>query len=265
MLGFLLGLILVEVIYIFLERFGETWWIWAACFWLFLSFVLAKITPNVIIPLFYKYQTLNNPSLRNRIFKLFDSCRVSLKDVYAIDMSTKTKKANAFLCGLVTSRRVVLSDTLLNEFSDDEVEVVVAHELGHLKHSDILKMLFIQAVVIFVGLFLVAQLLKKALIVFQLKGIDDIAFLPGILFVFMIFSFILQPVLNGYSRVMERAADRYSLEKTGNAQAFVTLMFKLGEMNLSEFLPSRAIEIFLYDHPPIQKRVDAAREFLRKQ
>lgn len=263
LLGLALGFILLEVIYLFLGRFPEYWWIWAGCFWLLFSFVLAKLTPNFIIPLFYKYQPINNPSLRDRIFKLFASCRVFLKDVYAINMSAKTKKANAFLCGMGQSRRVVLSDTLLDEFSDDEIEVVIAHELGHLKHADILKMLFVQAVVVFLGLYAIAELLKKALIHAQLKSIDDISFLPVLLLAFMIFSFVLQPVLNAYSRMVERMADRYSLEKTSNANAFITLMTKLGQMNLSDFYPSRFIEIFLYDHPPIGKRIAMAREHLR--
>ncbi len=262
-LGFIIALILIEAVYIFLSKFYDTWWIYASVFWLFLSFVLAKITPNVIIPLFYKYQPIREASLRDKIFKLFKSCDVSLKDVYSINMSAKTKKANAFLCGMGKGRRVVLSDTLLNEFKENEIEVVVAHELGHLKHLDILKMLLVNSLVIVLGLFCVDHVLKKILAFTSLTRIDDIAFFPVFILSIMSFFFIVSPLLNYYSRVIEVAADRYSLEKTHNVNGFISVMLKLAAMNLSELNPTPITEFFFYDHPPIKKRVDFARAFQR--
>ncbi len=256
LLGFVVMLLLVETIYVLLRQFPATWWLGAGFVWLFISVILARIMPNIIIPLFYKYIPVENQELRERIFGLFKSCQVSLKDIYAINFSSKTVKANAFFCGLGKSRRVVLSDTLLNNFSTSEIEVVVAHELGHVKHNDVVRMLCINSGVIFAAFFMMDQILKKFLVASGLQRIDDIAFFPMLVLGFIILSLITTPLINAYSRVMEKRADVFSVAKTKNPMAFISLMKKLGEMNLSEFSPSWLIEMFFYDHPPIQKRID---------
>jgi len=229
---------------------------------LFLTFVMAKITPNIIIPLFFKYSTVENENLKHKIFKLFDLCKVSLEGVYSINLSQKTKKANAFLCGIGKTRRVVLGDNLLEKFSPDEIEIVIAHELGHYKHRDILKLLLMNSVIIFSGLYLVDKFLKYALVKLNLNSVADIAFFPILVLILMVFSFILMPIINGYSRKIEKDADKFSIEKTNNPQAFIDVMQKLGEMNLSEFSPNSFVEIFLYDHPPLAKRIKFAAQYL---
>lgn len=260
-IGLVIALLLIEVIYIFLENFPYHWWIGAGLFWIFISFILAKLTPNFIIPLFFKYEPIDNEDLRERVFQLFKTCEVSLKDVYVINLSSKTKKANAFLCGFGKNRRVVLSDTLLTNFSVLEIEVVVAHELGHYKHKDILKLLSVNAVIIFLGFYLIHLFFQFALINFQLTGIDDISFLPMGILIFMLFGLVTTPILNWYSRVIERAADRFSLEKTKQPKDFISMISKLGEMNLAEFAPSKFTEVFFYDHPSISKRIKFAEMF----
>jgi len=260
-LGFCISLVLIEVIYCLLGRFPEHWWIGAGSFWLFVTFVLAKLTPNFIIPLFYKYQPIENLALKKRIFELFERCQTGLKDIYAIDLSRKTKKANAMLCGVGKNRRVVLSDTLLAHFNDEEIELVVAHELGHYKHRDIVKILFLSGAVTFIGFFLIHQYFRYAVGAYHLSGIDDIAFLPVVLCAFMLFGIVTGPILNGYSRRIEREADRFSIETTRKPKVFITMMQKLGEMNLADFDPSPFIEWFLYDHPPIGKRIAFALGF----
>lgn len=260
-LGLVLSVVLVCVIYWFLGRMEHGWWLAAGCFWLLLSFVLAKLTPNVIVPLFYKYKEISNEPLKQRIRQMFTDCKTTLKDIYAIDFSSKTKKANAFICGLGQSRRVVLSDTLLSEFADEEIEAVVAHELGHYRHRDILKLLVVNAAVTFSGLYLIDKILNSAGGYFGFNGIDDIASLPLFILVFSMFGMLLSPLLNWYSCRLEKAADRFSLQMTGKPNVFIAMMNKLGALNLAEFQPNRFIEIFFYDHPPIQKRIEFAREF----
>lgn len=261
LIGLIIALVAIEVIYVFLARFSHNWWIWAAIFWLLLTFVLAKLTPNVLIPLFYKYSDIEDDSLRNQIMNLFKNCQVSLKNIYSIDLSTKTKKANAFLCGVGKNRRVVLSDTLLKGFSNDEIEVVVAHELGHYKHKDIIKLLFVNAGSTFVGLFLISQFLEFALEYMGLTRIDDIGFFPMLVVALMCFSLVAMPLMNGYSRMIERHADHFSLEHTNKANEFISVMEKLGQMNLAQMRPSWLVEFFFYDHPPLYKRIAFARNF----
>lgn len=261
LLGLALSIVLVCVVYWLLGRMETAWWIAAGSFWLFLSFVLAKLTPNVIVPLFYKYKNIDNEPLKRRIHQMFRDCRTTLKDIYAIDFSSKTTKANAFICGLGTSRRVVLSDTLLAEFADEEIEAVVAHELGHYRHRDILKLLVVNTAVIFAGLLIIDKILKRAVSHFSFSGIDDIASLPLFILVFSLFGLIVAPAINWYSCRLEKEADRFSLEVTGKPSVFIAMMNKLAEMNLAEFQPNRFIEIFFYDHPPIRKRIEFARAF----
>jgi STE24 endopeptidase len=261
LLGLAMAMILIEAVYLFLGRFPLYWWIAAGSFWFFFSFILAKITPDVIIPLFYKYQPIGKESLRARMFALFKKCEVGLKDIFAIDMSAKSNKANAFLCGLGNNRRVVLGDTLLKDFSEEEIEIVVAHELAHYKHKDIAKLLLANASVVFAGFYLIHLFLRFAVDAYQLSGLDDIAFLPILLLSFSLFIFMTAPVLNGYSRRLERQADKFAIETTRNPEGFIGMIRKLGEKNLAEFEPSTFIEIFLYDHPPIAKRIAYARAF----
>jgi len=260
-LGFVIALLVIEVIYALLGQFPEHWWIGAGLFWIFVSIVLAKLTPEFIVPLFYKYQALENASLKKRIFDLFEKCQTGLKDIYAVDFSRKTKKANAFLCGIGKNRRVVLSDTLLAHFNEEEIELVVAHELGHYKHGDIAKFLFLSGTVTFAGFYIIHLYFRYAVGAHQLTGINDISFLPMVLGVFMLFGIGTSPILNGFSRAVEVEADRFAIETTAKPKVFISMIQKLGEMNLAEFTPSRFIEWFLYDHPPIAKRIAFARGF----
>jgi len=185
-----------------------------------------------------------------------------LKDIFSINFSSKTKKANAFLCGIGKNRRVVLSDTLLSSFTADEIETVIAHELAHYKHKDIFKLLVANALIIFLGFYLLNKFLYFAVIHFHLNRIDDIAFLPILLLVFMLFGLLTAPLLNGYSRLLEKQADQFSLETTKKPMDFISMMNKLCEMNLGEFKPNRLVEIFFYDHPPVYKRIQLAEKYL---
>lgn len=259
-LGLVLSVILVEVIYYLLCHFPYHWWMGAAGFWLFLSLFLARIMPDVIIPLFYKYTPIENEELRQRIFSLFEKCRVGLKDIYAINLSAKSKKANAFICGLGRSRRVVLSDTLLEDFSPEEIEAVVAHELGHHKNRDIGKLIVGNSLLIVLAFYLMDKLLGEVL---SSVGVmkQDIAGLPMVMLGMLIFSFVTTPFVNAFSRWLEIGADRFSLKLTGKPEAFITMMEKLGKLNLEEFSPGLFDEMMFYSHPPIRRRIEKARAF----
>jgi len=254
-------LVLVEIIYFLLGKFPNHWWVGAGCFWLLLSIFLARILPNVIIPLFYQYSKIENEDLRKGILGLFDRCHVPVQDVYTINLSSKTKKANAFVCGLGKKRRVVLGDTLVSNFSVPEIEAVVAHELGHYKNKDIIKLIAVNAFVVFWGFFLVHKILNYLLLSWGGIAISDIASLPIFTLSMMIFGFLVTPILNAYSRKLEVAADKFSLDFTKNREAFSSMMEKLGQMNLAELNPSWINEMMFYDHPPIPKRVQFAKNY----
>ncbi len=257
LLGFAVLLVSVEVMYFFLIWARGQWWIWVGVFWLFLSLILARLTPQFIIPLFFKYAQVQDENLKKAIFELFRKCNVTLKNVYTVDLSSKTKKANAFMCGVGKERRVVLSDTLVNNFSVGEIETVIAHELAHYKHHDIIRLLVVNTLVVLGGLWSIDQVLRNA----GVTQLQDIGHLPLLAFVLTIFSFLMMPLLNGYSRRREEKADEFCLCVTQKKDEFISMMQKLGAMNLAEPQPMAFNEFLFYDHPPIYKRIKMAQEF----
>ena len=261
LISFVITVIAVETVYLFLRSYPDTWWIWAGAFWLFLMLVLARITPTMIIPLFYKYSDIKNEELKKGILDLFEKCRLKVKDAYMVDFSAKTKKANAFVCGFGKSRRVVLSDNLVNQFSIPEIETVVAHEIGHYKNHDIVRLTAVNSAVTFLSFFLLDVFLKKMLIFGNIAYIYDIAFLPIIVVGLTVFSLATMPVLNGYSRFIERNADIFCLTVTRRPKDFISMIDKLGKMNLAEFESHPFIEKFFYNHPSIAKRIKLAEGF----
>jgi STE24 endopeptidase len=254
------SLILVEAVYYFLSVFAGTWWLWAAGFWFFVSILLTKIFPKVILPLFYKYAPLENGALREKIFGLFSKYGISLRDVYVLDFSKKTVKANAMVAGLGATKQIFLSDTLVQSFSPQEIEVVLAHEVGHYLHRDTFKIVLsgvCSALVSFYG----ASVAMGALIHrFGFLALSDIAGLPLLLTILLATGLVLLPLQNSYARLLEKRADRFALDATRNPAAFLTLMQRLGQKNFSDFSPSKIVEIFLYDHPPLSARIKMAQE-----
>ena len=255
--------ILVEVLYLFLRHFAATWWIWTAIFWILFTIVLSRVAPVLILPLFFKIKPLADKDLYARLMSLAMKCDTAIKGVYEMDMSRKTVKANAALAGLGKTRRIILADTMLKEFTHDEIEAVLAHELGHHKKGHIMKLLVFGAAANFTGFYIVSLVFNALSWHLNLRGISDLAGFPFLLLIFFFFALVMMPVQNGLSRVFERQADRFALEMTGNPDAFISMMGKLGDQNLSDRDPNRLIEIFLYDHPPIGKRLKAAEAYKR--
>ncbi|MCA9400173.1 MAG: M48 family metallopeptidase [Candidatus Omnitrophica bacterium] len=260
-LGVVLFLVLGNAVFYFLGRDAHDWWIWAGGFWLLISFVIAKLTPNVLVPIFYKYSDLGDEHLKGLIQKLFNKCSVALKNVYKIDMSSKTNKANAFVCGMGKGRRVVLSDTLVEDFTAEEIEVVVAHELGHYKHHDILKLFALNALLIFSGLYFVHTILGGIITRTPATGYGDISLLPLFFLLLTVFNLGMAPAINFLSRVIERQADAFSLKVTQNRDAFISTMQKLADMNMEELTPPQWVKVLMYDHPTIYDRIKFAKEF----
>jgi STE24 endopeptidase len=237
----------------------EFWWLVAALCFASMLVLLAQLAPVLLLPLFYTFTPLERPALARRLVALAERSGARVLGVFEWRLSDRTRKANAALTGIGRTRRILLSDTLLAEHSDDEIEAVLAHELAHHVHHDIWKAMALEAVLMTLGFYLADRMLGAAVGHFGLAAKSDVAGLPLLVLAGGAVSLALLPLANAVSRAHERRADRYALELTGNAAAFASAMKRLGAQNLAEERPSRLVEVLFYSHPPIAARLEAAR------
>lgn len=242
------------------SRPGDWWWISATVFAV-ATIGLAQVAPVLLLPIFYTFKPLDRPALAERLLKLAASARTSVNGVFEWVVSSHTKKANAALAGLGTTRRILLSDTLLSDYSEDEIEVILAHELAHHVHRDLWRGIAVHAAALFGGFAVASRVLGAVAEPLSLRGLSDPAGLPVLMLAGGAWTFMLLPLVNAISRAQERAADRYALTTTRNVDAFVTAMRRLSQQNLAEEYPSRLVRWLFYSHPPIRERIEAARAF----
>src|SRR4051812_24572970 len=179
LVGLVIGTIVVELVYFTIRQWPLHWWLvgWALFIGLFV--LLAQLAPVVLFPIFYKFEPLNNEELRKRLVVLSERAGTRVRGVYKWHLSEKSKKANAALTGLGATRRIILADTLLDQYSNDEIEAVLAHELGHHVHRHILKSIFVQAGVTLAGFYLANEVLRYAVERANMfNGMSDFANLP---------------------------------------------------------------------------------------
>jgi STE24 endopeptidase len=268
--GFLVGVVLasivVEILYFIIREFPQHWWIiaWAAFLGLFV--LMAQLAPVVLFPIFYKFEPLDNDELKSRLVGLSERAGTRVRGVYKWNLSEKSKKANAALTGLGNTRRIILADTLLENYSADEIEAVLAHELGHHVHRHILKSIAVQAGITLIGFWAANWVLHYAVDrTHMFVAVSDFANLPLLVLVSTVLSFVLLPALNAYSRYNERQADRYAFQSIPSVGPFISSMNKLADQNLAERTPSRWVEWFFQSHPAISRRVTAAEGWARLQ
>jgi STE24 endopeptidase len=223
--------------------------------------LLANLAPVLIFPIFFKFKPLENPSLRERLLELSRRAGTRVKGVFEWKLSEKSKKANAALMGLGNTRRIILSDTLLEQFQDEEVEAVLAHELGHHVHHHIWQSIALQGAATFVGFYLIHRTLDWLGPHFGFQGAGDFANLPLLALVTTVLSLVLLPAVNSYSRALERQADTYALRAIPSPGPFISSMEKLADLNLAERQPNPWIEFIFHSHPSIQKRNEFAEKF----
>jgi STE24 endopeptidase len=258
-LGLVLGAFLAEIVYALIRISPQYWWLiaWAIFIGLFVFF--AQIAPVVLFPLFYKFVPLQNEELKARLVRLGERAGTRVRGVYEWKLSEKSKKANAALTGLGNTRRIILADTLLQNYSNDEIEAVLAHELGHHVHGHMIKMIVVQALVTLGGFWAANEVLRYAIDDQKMfQHLSDFANLPLLALVASGLSLLLMPALNAYSRYTERQADLYCWKCVANVGPYITAMEKLAKQNLSESHPSRLVELLFHSHPPISKRIAAA-------
>jgi STE24 endopeptidase len=239
----------------------ERWWIYAAIAFTVILVLLAQLAPVVLMPLFYDITPLGRDELRDRLLALANRAGTRIAGVFEWRLSDRTKKANAALAGIGRTRRILLSDTLLAEHSDEEIEVILAHELAHHVYRDIWSAIVVETVLIALGCYAANLVLSAFATSAGLEGKGDVAGLPLLVLAAGAVSLALMPVSNAFSRAHERRADRYALTMTRNAPAFISAMKRLAAQNLAEEEPSRLVQILFHTHPPIAARIEAARGY----
>jgi STE24 endopeptidase len=261
--GAFISLLFAEVgatfVYVALRRWPGHWWMVAGAGYSVFVVILVNAAPIVLLPLFYTFKPLSRAALRDRLTALASKTGARIMGVYEWTLSDRTKKANAALAGIGNTRRILLSDTLLSEYSDDEIEVILAHELAHHVHRDIWTSVVQEVALAFAGFFAANQVLQRSAAFFRLNGAADPAGIPLLLMTAGALGLAVKPILNAISRSHERRADAYALRMTNNPPAFISAMRRLGQQNLAEDSPSKLVQVFFYTHPPINERVQAAR------
>jgi STE24 endopeptidase len=256
-ISLVIGIPILFFFFWLLNKYGAIWWLPMAVLIFILSVLLARIVPIFILPLFYKITPLEDEDLVSRINKLANDAGIKVQNVYKFNMSKNTKKANAAFTGIGKSKRILLGDTLLDNFSKDEIETVLAHELGHYKKKHIIKNIIIGTVSSFLTLYLISVFYDKSLVWFGFQSRTDIAALPLLSLWAMLIGILLTPIGNIISRKYEYEADEYAVSSTHKLVEFIATLEKLNEQNLGDKDPNPFVEWFFYSHPSVKKRVAA--------
>jgi STE24 endopeptidase len=267
--GLILSLVLeafvLELVYVLLATQPQLWWLWVALVLLFFTVIMANLAPVLLLPLFYKFTPLPEGELTQRLMKLTEQARTRVRGVFTMKMSDKTTVANAALMGLGNTRRIVVGDTMLDRYTPDEIEVVLAHELGHHVHHDIWKLIISQSVLTLVGLYLLNLVLHWIVDTLHFyRWLADPATIPLVLVLTAVFGLVVMPLSNGLSRAVEYQADEYALQATRMVEPFKNAMTRLANQNLAEAEPSPIIEFLFYNHPSINTRLQHADEFVKR-
>src|SRR5581483_11869413 len=222
LVSMVLGTIVMELLYLTIRQWPQNWWMLAWALFMVLFVLLAQLAPVVLFPIFYKFEPLDDEELRRRLVVLGERAGTRVRGVYRWKLSEKSNKANAALTGLGNTRRIILADTLLDNYTPDEIEAVLAHELGHHVHRHIMKSIFVQAAVTLAGFCAANWVLHYAMERWHMfETLSDFANLPLLVLVSTVLSFLLLPAINAFSRYNERQADRYAFRSISSVVPFI--------------------------------------------
>lgn len=255
-----IGLLLLELLYLALRLTGDLWWLWAAGGTLVFSVLLSNLAPVLIMPIFNKFVPLGDEhaDLAERLLKLAEQADTRVRGVFKFDMSRRTKSANAALTGIGNTRRIVLGDTLIDEFTPDEIETVLAHELGHHVHNDLPLLIAFGTLTTTLSLYLASLVLNWVIGFFGFAGPADVAALPALGLILGAYGLVTMPLENAVSRWRENMADDYALQATGKTEAFASAFTRLANQNLGEINPEKWVVFLFYSHPPLGQRIEKA-------
>ena len=260
LVGLLLGLPILWLVLWLMEAGGHLWWLYAWCALVVYQLFVMWIAPNVIMPLFNKFTPLDDASLKERVSALMDRAGFTAKGFFVMDGSRRSAHSNAFFTGFGSAKRVVFFDTLLKQLNGDEMEAVLAHELGHFKHRHILKMMLTSFAVSLAGLALLGWLSQQVWfytglgVIPNLSGGNSALALLLFMLVLPLFTFFVSPLSARRSRRFEFEADAYAVTHA-QAPALSSALLKLYQDNASTLTPDPWYVAFYYSHPPASQRL----------
>ncbi len=269
LVSLIIGLILFEGVYFIIKKSPKRWWVYVSAVFVLFTVILVNLAPVLILPLFNVYTPLPQGELRDKLVGLSEKAGVKTEAIYTMDTSKQTKKVDAMFTGLGNTKRIVLGDNLVKHLNPDEVEVVIAHEMGHNILQHVWRIIVLNTMLATLGFFIIyltmGSIINRWRSSLKMESPSDIATLPLFLLIFVVYGLVIMPVMPGYSRTLEQQADGFALELTANREAFVSAMEKLVYLNLEDPNPDPMIEFLLYDHPAAAERIKFAREYQFKK
>ncbi|MDO9051514.1 MAG: M48 family metallopeptidase [Methylotenera sp.] len=235
---------------------GQYWWLYLWLVWSIFNLVMLAVYPTFIAPLFNKFSPLQDDALKLRIEALLTKCGFKSQGLFVMDGSSRSSHGNAYFTGFGSSKRVVFFDTLLDRLNADEIEAVLAHELGHFKHHHVIKRIALLFSVSFLGLALLGWLINQPWFYTGLGVTQASNYMALILFLMVspVFMFLLRPIMASYSRKNEFEADNYAA-KHADANQLVAALVKLYRDNASTLTPDPLHSAFYDSHPPASIRI----------
>lgn len=257
LVGLLLGLPLLLIFFYILRSSPDYWWAWLGAVMFFFSVILSILFPVLILPVFYKQQPIHDTELLQRIYALVSVTGMKIKTISEFDMSKNTRKGNAMLTGLGKTKRVLLGDTLIKNFTIDEIETVLAHEFGHSYHGHIWKNVVLGTLQSFAVLWLISVFYAGVTRYLGYQSVSDLSALPLLVLISSLISLLQNPLFSAISRKFEYQADAFAVKVTGKKEVFISTLEKLNEQNLGDSEPHPFIEWYMYSHPSLKNRKKA--------
>lgn len=252
----IIGLPILALILWVMDSIGEYWWLWAWAILMFFSLLMSWLFPTVIAPLFNKFTPMEEGTLKDRIQGLLQRCGFNSQGIFIMDGSKRTSHGNAYFTGLGNNKRIVFFDNLVKSLDDEELEAVLAHELGHFRCKHVIKMLISSSIITLISFALLGWLINQQWF-FTGLGVDQASNAAALLLFMLVspvFSIFMQPISAYFQRKFEFEADDFASQHA-QARKLISGLVKLYEENASTLTPDPLYSAFHYSHPPAAIRI----------
>jgi STE24 endopeptidase len=256
LIDLVLATLLFSVVYALLRWMPNWWWLFATIFYILFAVVLSTLMPVVIMPLFHKFEPLQEGELTDAVRGMMEEAGIKVVGVFKWGLEDRTSTANAAFTGFGRTRRIILGDTLLSGYSQEEILAILAHEVGHYKNHDAARLMVTSSVLALIGFYISHLCLTGVSGWLGFDSIYAIGAAPLFIFSLFVFSLVSMPFANMHSRRREFAADAYAVETTGTSDNLVAALEKLADQNLANKEPASWVEFMLHSHPSIKRRIE---------